>query len=297
MHTTRRTTRLTLALLACGAALSSTAGAAVAPRTALLDAGTTTEFDQVNTSAGTLTLDAGRTYQGAGAAKASVSGGGANAFSRGLFNVDWPVGSDVWYGGAYYLPAGFKTAMQGQVDLLRWDNWPTDPTNTDRSGVVIYGSDKRARLVRQRLGVEQAELGAAFDLPEGRWFWLEVHQRLSAGDGSALSEVFIDGVRVVTSTARNSYGRAAQRIRYGIVAVAAGKQVNPLQLWFDRALVRTAAAGPLPAAAEPAPATEPVSRPRKRKASAASARKAAAKTRARKRNKRGRLKSSARRTR
>jgi hypothetical protein len=71
-------------------------------------------------------------------------------------------------------------------------------------------------------------------LPEGRWFRLEVHERLSGGTG-ALSELYLDGKLIGKSTAPNTYGRSIQRIRYGIVAIAEGAQTKPLELSFDDA--------------------------------------------------------------
>lgn len=214
----------------------SPAPAAVTDRTASIDTGGLTRFDQLNTAFGSLSVVARTAYDGRRAARAHIDGG-ANAFSRGLFNVDWADGEDVWYSAAFLLPRGFTDRMQGEVDLLRWDNWPTDPETTDRSGVVIWHGDSRARLVRQKLGVEQVPLGRTFRLPEGRWFLLEVHQRLDRGAG-ALSEVFLDGRRVVRSTAPNTYGRGVQRLRAGIVAVDAVRQRRPLDLYFDRVSIR-----------------------------------------------------------
>jgi hypothetical protein len=142
-------------------ALSAAPGpatAAVVPRQALLEGTSWSEYDQVSTSVGSLTLDKAKGYGSAQSAKA-VFDGGANGYSRGIFNVDWADGDDVTYGAAFFLPVGFKAAMQGQVDLLRWDNWTVDPTNTDRSGIIIYNADKKARIMRQKLGVEEVPLG------------------------------------------------------------------------------------------------------------------------------------------
>lgn len=228
------TRRLLTAAIALVAALASAvpAHAAVADRAASMDGGGLARFDQLNTAFGALTVADRASYDGRRAAHAQIDGGG-NAYSRGLFNVDWRDGDEVWYGAAFLLPHGFIDAMQGQVDLLRSDNWPTDPTTTDRSGVVIWHGDGRAHLIRQKLGVEERTLAKPFRLPEGRWFWLEIHQRLSRGSG-ALSEVFVNGRRVARSTAPNSYGRGVQRLRAGIVAVDAARQQRALDLYFDR---------------------------------------------------------------
>ncbi|MCW2997720.1 MAG: hypothetical protein JWN65_1269 [Solirubrobacterales bacterium] len=212
-------------------------------REALLDHGSLRAFDQVNTLNGILKVDRSRAYEGAGSARASTRGQG-NAYSRGLFNVGWQTGDDVWYGAAYLIPDRFFSMMQGQVDLLRWDDFPSDRVTTDRSGIALFEGDHRAHLVRQRLGVELATLAEPFDLPANRWFWLEVHQHLSSGD-DALSEVYIDGRLVASGTEPNTYGRSVRRVRYGIVAVDAQRQRHWLTLWFDRATAGTRSRGPL----------------------------------------------------
>lgn len=200
-------------------------------------------FDQLNFQAGTLLPATGGGYTGPTSFVATFGGQG-NGYARGIFNVSWGSGDDVWYRAAYKLPKGFKAAMQGQVALLRWDNYISHPVDTDHGGVVIYGSDKRARLVTERLnGQKQYELTPQFDVPEGRWFLLEVHQRFSATDGRAINEVFLDGKRMNRSTKANlPRGRRVERIRYGLVAIDAGKQRKPLKLRFDDAAV--AASGP-----------------------------------------------------
>lgn len=172
------------------------------------------------------------------------AGGHGNAYSRGYFKVRWRDGDDVWFGAALRLPVGFTARMEGQVDLLRWDNYGRLGTHDDRSGVVIH-RDGLASLVRQQLGVEEVDLGAPFPLPEGRWFWLEVHQVLGATDGQALSEAYVDGALLATSTVANTYGRGVDRVRYGLVAVDAGRQRRPLDLYLDRATAGPVRMGPL----------------------------------------------------
>ncbi len=225
-------------LVACLGALAApaVAGAAVVDRSATIRTAGLGEFDQLNASRGDLRPSKARAYEGKWSARASILGGG-NGFSRGIFNVDWDDGDDVSYGAAFYLPRGFRAAMQGQVDLLRWDNWATDPDTTDRSGIVIYRSDRKARLVRQKLGIEQEAITPRFTLPEGRWFHLEVRQRLSRRSG-AVNEVYIDGRRVTRSRKANTYGRGVDRLRAGIVATDENRQRRSLRLWFDRVTVR-----------------------------------------------------------
>jgi hypothetical protein len=228
-----------LAIAALLVAAAAPAGAQVAERDASLTNGTFNEFDETNHQAATLTTTTTHPYDGRYAATASYSGGGANGFSRGLFDLHWGQGDDVWYGGAFYLPAGFKSDMQGEVDLMRWDNWDIDPTHTDRCGVVIYGGDKKGRFVCWQLGVNGSETASIgpFRIPTGRWTWLEVHQHLSTHDGQAQSELFKNGKKVGGTQQANFFGRNVTNIRYGLVATAGSDQRKSLSLGFDRAMV------------------------------------------------------------
>lgn len=204
-----------------------------------LESATFGEFSQVNALHGTLTASATRAFSGDWSAMATYAGGGSNGYARGIFNVGWDEGDRVVYSAAFYLPLGFKASMQGQVALMRWDNWASYPTSADHGGIVINGSDKRARLVRDTLGVASGQevLVGPFDLPEGRWFRLEVRQRLGSGAGAS-SEVFLDDSFQGGSDAPNMYaGRSIERVRVGLVAIASGSQTQPLTLWFDRATI------------------------------------------------------------
>jgi len=254
-----------LALLAAIALLTApAAGASVTALSATLDGGSFSSFSQTNALHGTLSVDSARTYNGGYAARAAYDGSGENGYVRGIWNVEWKDGDDVWFGAAYYLPSGFTSNIMGQVDLVRWDNWSTNPNDTDWGGVSIYGSDHRARLLRFGAGRPNDTLVGPFDLPEGRWFTLEVHQRRSASSGSALSELYLDGKLIGGSTAANTYGRAATRVRYGIVAIAAGSQKKPLELSFDDASAGAAShfgAGTTQPAPEPTPTPEPAPTP------------------------------------
>jgi hypothetical protein len=205
-------------------------------RWASVESGTFSEFNQTN---GNVEIVSDRAGDGIRSVHAwtPANAPGQTKYARGIFELNWGAGSDVWYGMAVYLPTGFYAAQQGQVDLMRWDNWTVDPTNTDRGGIVIYGSDKRARFVRQRLGVEQVALTGSFTITEGEWHWIEVHQRFSTNNASDLTEVYMDEVLQGSSTQKNWYGRPITRIRYGIVAVNDPAQTNRLDLWFDAAAI------------------------------------------------------------
>jgi len=253
--------RLAICMMALALLVVPAANASVSSSTATLEGGSFSEFSQVNALTGTLALTDARAFEGKASAHATYSGGGANGYARGVWNVQWEEGDDVWFGAAYYLPTGFHSNIQGQVDLVRWDNWSTNPSNTDWGGVSIYGSDRRARLLRFGAGRPNDTLVGPIDLPEGRWFTLEVHQRRSVNSGSAVSELYVDGKLVGKSTAANTYGRAATRVRYGIVAIAAGSQIKSLELNFDKASMGGVGAFGTGEQPSPAPAPEPTPEP------------------------------------
>jgi hypothetical protein len=188
------------------------------------------EFDATSESSVSVSSAGGERW-----AEAVYSGGGANGYARGQFEVAWRAGETVTYSGAFYLPSGFTSAIQGQVALMRWDNWPTYQDSGDVGGIVIQHFDKRAWLVRGRYGGEQVALVGPMALPEGRWFTLTVTQRLSTA--SPYSQVSLDGELVGASIAQNFYGRAVDRVRFGLVAITAGAQTNPLSLRFDEVWV------------------------------------------------------------
>lgn len=187
------------------------------------------EYDQLNVSDGRLAPARDR-LKGRPVGIASYSGDG-NGYARGLRRVRWDTGETVRYGISMYLPVGFRDRVQGQVDLMRWDNWPERGGDADWGGVSIWGGDHRARLLRFNNSSEEDVLIGPFTLPEGRWFRLTVVQRLGATRGA--SEVFLDGRKIGRSVAPTTYGRRIVRVRYGLVAVDSSAQRKPLHLAFS----------------------------------------------------------------
>lgn len=259
---TSRTSRLSPKavrhLLAAGAfafAFPAGAQAAVSPMLGGFESGGFSEFTQTGVTTGSLNVVSDRAYEGSRSAKATYSGGGANGYSRTIQFVNWTSSEDVWYGAAFYLPTGYKNSLQGASDIMRWDNYGTYASGADYGGVMIH-SDDRARVMLGKYTSDPFQtVVPAFDLPEGRWFYLEVHQKFSTTPGNALTEVFIDGQKIAGSTAQNTFGRGADRIRTGIVSITEGKQINPVNLWFDRVSVSTSQRGPIGGATTPPPTT------------------------------------------
>lgn len=256
-----------LLALALPLVVAATASASISPLLASFGTGNFSEFnDGPNTMNATIGVVSDKGYDDSHSALASYAGGGVNAYARAIQDVAWNSGDDVWYGAAYYLPVGFKAAMQQEVALQRWDNYSTYGSDGDIGGIVIWNSDKLARLkICKYSSTTETLLTGGFSLPEGRWFWLETHQRFSATSGSALNEVYLDGALVASSTTAN-FDRPIEKLRTGLVAQGGIAQTNPLSLWFDRVSINSHQVGPVggttttttaPAPA-PAPATAPV---------------------------------------
>jgi hypothetical protein len=178
-------------------------------------------------SNGTFTRTSERAVSGSYSAKATACCGG---YARAQFTESWAPGTEIWYGGTYYLPPGFLNAT-GYFDLVRWDNFSLyGSPGGDVGGIEAFSSDTTARLSRDHYGGgAHSDLVTGIPLPEGRWFRLDVHQRLSTT--SPLSEVYEDGKLIGRSTQSNSFGRTITRIRYGVVAL--GSQPQSTTVYTD----------------------------------------------------------------
>jgi len=206
------------------------------------DLGGASVYPQVGAS---VVRDTSRAYDGSAAARASLPAGSGNKYARTLWGnssgqtgaLNYGEGKDFTYGMALYLPTGFYANMQSYFVPLRWDNYGV--SNVSRSGLAMY-SDGSLRLFRERDGIERQVnlLGSAtFRLPEGQWHWLEVRQKLSTRDGSAVNEVRVNDRLIGSSATANYYGQPVSAIRYGIVAIDGSRQTLPLTVHYDRAVL------------------------------------------------------------
>jgi hypothetical protein len=230
--------KLPIALLALIFLFALSASAAVSPRTATFE----TDFApfSTNTSNAALARTNERAYEGSYSAMATELGFG-NAYGRGVFYVDWPIGTDVWFGAAFWLPPGTRAGYHYPLDILRHDNYGTLGGAMHKVGVGLWNGEW---LVTKRVGGHDSDftrIAGPLELPEGRWFFLELHQQLSGTDG--LTEVFVDGARVASSTVPPTYGREVNRLRVGLVGDWPSQQYGPL--YFDRAYIADNQLGPL----------------------------------------------------
>jgi len=239
---------------AAGAALALLSPAALSappaePRVASLETPGFEEFDGIDSAPGVGRVRrlGSRAYDGDHAAQARTPRGPRNHFARAAFDVGWEGGDDVSYGAAFFAPYGFYARQQGQVALLRWDNFALENRTQDQGGVVVLADGRWALAAKRAEEDGQVLLTEPVERPSpGRWHWVEVRQRLAAADGEARNELWLDGERVSASQTANWFGRPVTKLRFGIVAVRAGYQVRPLRLWFDRAAVSPRRLHPLP---------------------------------------------------
>jgi hypothetical protein len=178
--------------------------------------------------------------EGVTSIRAAYSGGGQNGYARVQVGVDWRQGDTVAYGMRFRLPAGFRQAQQGAVDLIRWDNWSLDPQHPDHGGLAL-GSDGRLRLIAEQRGVEPYRtIVDGVEVPEGEWVEVHVVQTLSPSPGVAHNEVWVNGERVGVSRRPNASGRPMTVVRAGLVSLDSGSQREPIELIFDEVTIQPA---------------------------------------------------------
>ena len=165
-----------------------------------------TGFDSVEGASG-FAVSTTEKYEGTRALRATASGSTTPDGTIG--NLDWRNGSDVWYSAAYKLPTGFAND-NGGIGIMNWEN-----AGGSHTGGVELQFDSSFALERDGTPIDSGR----FFLPENKWFWIEVHQRLDRAQ--PLSEVFVDGRLVWTSKAENNFEDAEEvpsKVRFGYVS-------------------------------------------------------------------------------
>lgn len=232
MHGRIRSHRRAAAALLAAVALAQLAGCgggSGAPRT------TTQQLtpNELNTTPrSSVSVDGASLRSGVYAAHAAIGpdANGTNTYARAVWNVSWREGDTVHYSARFRLPRGFLAAMQGEVDLMRWDNFGDDPSCEDAGGLVIFNEDKALHVVLWPCTGGGGSLITGPMPTEDTWHTLEVRQTFSSS--SPRSELYVDGVRAGLSSMPNFHRLPIDRLRFGIVGITAGAQRNPLRLSF-----------------------------------------------------------------
>jgi hypothetical protein len=198
------------------------------------------EWKQLNTSGGSGSVVTSPVAAGSRAGKLTVNSGSGNKYARGYFDIsDWQIGSDHWFGARFYLPVGTYAALQGDMAIMRWDNWALANMSQDQFGVWLHGSGTKGNLYlmmnNEQDGVDSILVDPGVKMTEGQWSCLEVRQKLGY-DGDAISELWLNGTRLGSSTRQNvKGGRRPVTLGYGIVAVNAATQTSSLTVYVDQA--------------------------------------------------------------
>jgi hypothetical protein len=144
---------------------------------------------------------------GQGAAKIVTNGGNPScSCPRMTFDgLTYGAGREVWIGGSWKVTEASKLAWSRLMNLGHFEG-STDPDNW-YLGLLVRNSGMEVVARRYDTNTGQSVLMAPRPIPQNRWFDVDVHLVLSPTNGQALTEVFIDGVLVSTSSARNMIGR------------------------------------------------------------------------------------------
>jgi hypothetical protein len=146
--------------------------------------------------------------RGSFAAKIATNGGNTSCSCPRMTydGLSFSAGADVWIGGSWRISDSSRLAWSRLMNLGHYER-SGDPDNwflalmARHSGMEVvarrYDTDTGASL-----------LMAPRAIPQGRWFDVDIHLRLSPYDGQALTEVYVDGSRVSTSTAPNMFSGA-----------------------------------------------------------------------------------------
>ena len=159
-------------------------------------------------------------------ARASINGGGRNGYARAEWHVDWGQAATFRTDMNLYLPHDFYDSLDGSVQLLGWD---TFPTLDNQMRLIISGENHRAHLFLKSDG-DDSILTNSFWIPAGQWLNIAVEQKISDDDG--WSHVYLDGELVASGSGDTATRYPVTRIRYGLVAIHAGVQKHDVSLNF-----------------------------------------------------------------
>ncbi|MEO8092019.1 MAG: heparin lyase I family protein, partial [bacterium] len=113
-------------------------------------------------------------------------------------------GDEVWMRGAWLVPDPSKLAWSRLMNLGHFEA-SGDPDNWYLALLVTQPGQMEVRARQYQSDAGQSILMAQHPVPQGRWFTVDLHFKLSPTDGQALTEVYIDGRLVTSTTERNMF--------------------------------------------------------------------------------------------
>jgi hypothetical protein len=140
---------------------------------------------------------------GSYAAKIATNGGNSScSCPRMTFdNLGYGSGRDIWIGGSWRVADPSKLRWSRLMNLGHFEA-SGDPDNWYLALMVRdSGMEVVARHYQTDAGA--SVLMAPRAIPVNRWFDVDIHLRLSEVTGQALTEVYLDGVLISTSTTKN----------------------------------------------------------------------------------------------
>jgi len=261
-------------LLAVVLLLAATAQAVVVSRIGDLETGSAPpfDFDQITTQCPTSVAarEGGLGYSGNSSLMVHTDNDPSceGAYARGILHENGPnhmlEGDELSLEAAIFLPDGFYEAHTGYTDLIRVDSYVRDDSSdtpfADRAEINFASWDNDEFHVRAAHGGVSSNLIGPLSpeaLPEGRWNLVELHLRLGATDGSALTELRINDQLLGSSAAANLFVGAEplNRARFGIVSTNSTGS-GDLTAYFDRATIRGSGAESPESKPDPPPAPE-----------------------------------------
>jgi len=110
-------------------------------------------------------------------------------------------GDEFWIGGSWRVPEPGKLSWSRLMNLGHFEG-SSDPDNY-YLGLIVRSSGMEFAARRYQGDAGISVLMPARPIPQNRWFDVDVHLRLSPTDGQALTEVYLDGELIASSTRRN----------------------------------------------------------------------------------------------
>lgn len=175
--------------------------------------------------------------------RAMLSGSGPG-YARAHFQHDdagvprWGEGTDIWYAASFWLPTGFYSRKTTTNDIMRWDAY-VDGSNDMQGGLGI-GTDRALYIMSNYPYTRPLE--TEYEILEGAWTRIEVHQKISEFSSVALNEIYANGALVGMSSTPNYKGsaypaaeRAINRLRVGLVSEGSVPDSNTL--FFDKFVI------------------------------------------------------------
>jgi hypothetical protein len=146
-------------------------------------------------------------------------------------------GDEVWIGGSWRIPDPSAVRNSRLMNLVHFSA-SGDPTNYQ---LGLYtenrGGQMQVRMQQAGGGTARSVLSPDIPIPVDRWFTVLIHAvNLSPDDGEALTETFVDGVKVGSSTNRNMLSsQPLEAAMYGLAYFWPGN--GDTTVYFDAPLL------------------------------------------------------------